>query len=31
LFRFAGSLVQRFAQRSVDADYDRLKRLLEGG
>lgn len=29
LFRIAGPLVQRFAQRSVDADYDRLKTLLE--
>jgi len=31
LFRLAGPLVQRFAQRSVDADYDRLKSLLEEG
>lgn len=29
LFRLAGPLLQRLAQRSVDADYDRLKRLLE--
>ncbi len=30
LLRLAGPLVRRLAQRSVDADYDRLKRLLEG-
>jgi hypothetical protein len=29
LFRLAAPLVQRVAQRSVGADYDRLKRLLE--
>lgn len=29
VFRLAGPLVQWFAQRSVDADYDRLKTLLE--
>lgn len=28
-FRVAGPLLQRLAQRSVDADYDRLKSLLE--
>lgn len=28
-FRIAGPAVQRLAQRSVDADYDRLKELLE--
>jgi hypothetical protein len=29
LFRIGGRLLQRLAQRSVDADYDRLKKLLE--
>lgn len=28
-FRVAGPLLQRLAQRSVDADYDRLRGLLE--
>lgn len=28
-FRIAGPWLARLAQRSVDADYDRLKRLLE--
>lgn len=28
-FRLAAPLVQKRAQRSVDADYDRLKTLLE--
>ena len=28
-FRIAGPVLRRLAQRSVDADYDRLKRLLE--
>lgn len=28
-FRLAAPLVRRLAQRSVDADYDRLQRLLE--
>ena len=28
-FRVAGPLLQRMAQRSVDADYDRLRDLLE--
>ncbi|MGH8950081.1 MAG: SRPBCC family protein [Acidimicrobiia bacterium] len=28
-FRIAGPLLRRFAQRSVDADYDRLKQLLD--
>jgi hypothetical protein len=31
LFRIGGRLLQRLAQRSVDADYDRLKKLLESG
>lgn len=31
LFRIGGRLLQLLAQRSVDADYDRLKRLLETG
>lgn len=29
VFRVAGPLLRRLAQRSVDADYDRLKTLLE--
>lgn len=29
MFRVAGPLLRRLAQRSVDADYDRLKSLLE--
>jgi len=29
VFRVASTLLQRLAQRSVDADYDRLKQLLE--
>ncbi|HSK91864.1 MAG TPA: SRPBCC family protein [Euzebyales bacterium] len=29
-FRLAGPVVRRLAQRSVDVDYDRLTRLLEG-
>jgi hypothetical protein len=31
VFRIGGALLQRLAQRSVDADYDRLKGLLESG
>lgn len=30
-FRLAAPLLRRAAQRSVDADYDRLKSLLESG
>lgn len=30
-FRLAAPVVRRLAQRSVDHDYDRLKRLLEPG
>jgi uncharacterized protein YndB with AHSA1/START domain len=30
MFRLAAPLVRWFGQRSVDADYDRLKTLLEG-
>ncbi|HEU4916869.1 MAG TPA: SRPBCC family protein [Acidimicrobiia bacterium] len=29
VFRVAGPLLRRMAQRSVDADYDRLQRLLD--
>ena len=31
IFSVAGPLLRRFAQRSVDADYDRLKLLLDSG
>jgi carbon monoxide dehydrogenase subunit G len=31
LFRIGGALLRRLAQRSVDVDYDRLKKLLEDG
>jgi carbon monoxide dehydrogenase subunit G len=30
-FRLAGRVLERLAQRSVDADYDRLTRLLDAG
>lgn len=30
-FRIGGAVLGKLAQRSVDADYDRLKRLLDSG